>query len=620
MPLPVSRRTFLQALAAQGAPMVAAAVAAPPPEIPVDPATESWILGKMSGAQALCRALLLERCGCVFGIPGAHENELWDTFKSMCVPYLLVTHEFSAAAMADGYARATGRVGVLCVVPGPGLTNAISGLGEALLDGIPVVCIVGDVARGAKYHPFQVHDLPQADLLRAVTKQVYEARSAADIPLLARQAFATARAGEPGPVGLVIPYDLFVEVQHFQVPPIAPEPLPFDEGAFAQALELLSCHDLRVGLYVGQGCMEHGDQVARLAETLHAPVATTVSGKGVIADDHPLAVGWGYGKQGTHTAQQVFERVDLLLAIGARFSELATAFYNIPAIRHSIQVDINARNLGAVIQPDVRVHADAGVFCHRLLEKEEKIRRSDDGKLIPWIRRLRGEDRQRYAAPVARHGADALALLRCLRVAASPDALVYMDVSMVEHWAAETFPVWAPRTYFNPTDNQAMGWSIPAALGGQKAFPGRQTIVVIGDGCFLMSGMELSTAAREQLPIKVFVLDDQAYGYMQRLQRAAYDRTTATHLAAIDYAAFAKAMGLAYSEITCTGHLARGVVHALAHTAPILTRVIVDYGKRPVRWIDAVRERYIQELTTTQKMRFLRRLSGRKLDLSDEND
>src|SRR5439155_10208666 len=141
---------------------------------------EGWIVGKLTGAEAVVVALQQQETACVFGIPGAQENELWDVFKSRGLPYLLVTHEFSAACMADGYARATGCPGVLCVVPGPGVTNSLSGLGEALLDSVPVVAIVGDVGRGNKERPFQVHSLDQAALLRPVTKGVFEVRCVGD--------------------------------------------------------------------------------------------------------------------------------------------------------------------------------------------------------------------------------------------------------------------------------------------------------------------------------------------------------------------------------------------------------------------------------------------------------
>src|SRR5262249_14853631 len=156
---------------------------------------------------------------CVFGIPGAQENELWDEMKSRCLPYLLVTHEFSAACMADGYARSTGRPGVLCIVPGPGVTNSLSGLGEALLDSVPVVAVVGDVANGDKYRPFQVHALPQAKLLEPVTKGVFEVQKVTDIPSAVHAAFHLALFEEPGPAAVVVPYNLLIETAKFHCPP-----------------------------------------------------------------------------------------------------------------------------------------------------------------------------------------------------------------------------------------------------------------------------------------------------------------------------------------------------------------------------------------------------------------
>src|SRR5437870_10465094 len=172
---------------------------------------DGTVSGHMTGAKALVETLIQEGTECVFGIPGAQENELWDTLKSRGLGYLLVTHEFSAAAMADGCARSTGKPGVLCVVPGPGVTNSLGGVGEALLDSIPLVCIVGDVARGDKYHPFQLHELPQVGLLEQVTKKVLAVKCVTEIPGAVREAFRLAMSGEPGPGGVVVPYNLLNE-------------------------------------------------------------------------------------------------------------------------------------------------------------------------------------------------------------------------------------------------------------------------------------------------------------------------------------------------------------------------------------------------------------------------
>jgi acetolactate synthase-1/2/3 large subunit len=578
-----------------------------------------WISGQMTGAQALVESLLIEGVECVFGIPGAQDNELWDTMKSKGLPYLLVTHEFSAACMADGYARTKGKPGVLCVVPGPGVTNALSGIGEALLDSIPLVCIVCDVARGDKYKAFQVHELPQVGLLKPITKEVYEVSHQAEIPTAVRQALVLARSGEPGPVAVVVPYPLFIATHKYHAAPPAPPEAPFDDAAVAKALQLLSNRKLRVGVYAGLGCMDYTQDLTRAAELLQAPVATSVSGKGAIPDNHPLAVGWGYGPQATRTAEAAFKDVDLVLALGVRYSEVSTGFYAIPKTPHLIHVDANANNLGRNVKPDVCVHADAGLFLTELLHQRECLQRPCDAKLAARIQSWKREECKINCKRYETCGVDPMALVLALRRCLREDALLFMDVSQTEHWAAEAFTTLQPRTYFNPTNNQVMGWSIPAALGAQRVHPGRQVATITGDGCFLMTAMEVSTAAREALPVKFFVLDDQAFHYMQSIQKPAYLRTTATILAKLDYAALAKGFGVGYQELD-GGDLEAGVRGALCQEGPVLVRVIADYGKRPVRWIDAVHDRYTKELSTEQKVRFLARIGSRKLTHEKEND
>ncbi|MSR31996.1 MAG: thiamine pyrophosphate-binding protein [Gemmataceae bacterium] len=578
------------------------------------------VVGLMSGARALVETLLSEGCGCVFGIPGAQENELWDAMKSRGLPYLLVTHENSAAAMADGFARATGKPGVLSVVPGPGLTNSLTGIGEALLDSIPLVCVVGDVARGEKYRPFQVHDLNMEGLLKQVCKEVLSVGTVGEIPRLVRQAFQKAVQGEPGPVALLVPYNLFIETHRFQDHPLTPVKPPLHEPAFKRALELLSQTGLRVGIYAGLGCMNFSSDLTSLAEVLNAPVATSVSGKGAIDECHPLAVGWGYGPQGTQTAEKAFKNVDLLLTIGARYSEVSTAFYAIPRVKCHIQVDSCEANLGKVIPATVAVHGDAGLFLSRVLEQKDKIAREKCTQPAQCIAQWKGDESRWNSRVCKTSAADPMTFLLALRKALRPDALTYVDVSLSEHWAAEVMTTRQPRTYFNPTDNQSMGWSIGAALGGQKAFPTRQVVTITGDGCFLMSAMEISTAAREALPVKFFILDDQAYHYMQKLQSQAYGRTTATMLARLDYEALSKGLGVAYQEIGATGDLQSGIKSILETPGPVLARVCVDYGSRPIRWLDAVKDRYTKELSARQKFRFMTRLGIRSLDLGPGSD
>jgi acetolactate synthase-1/2/3 large subunit len=614
----LSRRDLLKAAAAT---YIAAATATPTAEAgPILRRRPGWVRGPMTGAAAAIETLVQEGVGCVYGIPGAQENELWDAMKTKRLPYLLCTHENSAAAMADGYARSTGQPGVLCVVPGPGLTNSLSGLGEALLDSIPVVCLVGDVANGRRYRPFQVHSVNQAALLQPVTKEVVNVNAVGEIPNAIRQALQLAAAGEPGPVGVVIPYNLLIEQGRFNSAPLEPAAVPFDESATQQALEMLGNRRHRVGIYAGLGCMDYAPALVELAEVMQAPVATSLSGKGVIPETHPLSVGWGYGPQGTRTAEETFRGVDLLLAIGVKYSEVSTGFYAQPPHRHAIHVDINRDNLGRIMRPQVCVHSDAGVFLSRCLEQADCLRRPTDGHLHDQICRRRAAESRHNDGVATRCGVDLVAFYRTLRQLTADDALAFVDVTVSQYWMAEVFTAKGARTFFNPTDNQSMGWSIPAALGAQKVHPGRQVFTVTGDGCFLMSAMEASTAVRECLPVKFFVIDDQAYHYMQELQQPAYLRTTATILARLDYRALAQGWGLAYQEVLANGEAESKLRGIWDHPGPVLVRVVTDYRGREIRWIDAARRRFTNELTPDQKVRFMARIGSRALNLRPMND
>jgi acetolactate synthase I/II/III large subunit len=443
------------------------------------------------------------------------------------------------------------------------------------------------------------------------------------LPELIHAAFAAATSGEPGPVAVVVPYHLLIEVADFRVPPPAVPAVPFDPTAFDTAVALLSDRKARVGIYAGLGCQDFAPQLAEVADLLQAPVATSVSGKGAIPDGHPLAVGWGYGPHASEVAEKAFAAdplhplrtgVNTLLAVGVKFSEVSTGFYGNPKIARVIHVDANACNLGKAVPADVAVHADAGFFFSKLLECADKLRRPADGTLVARIKRLKADAaKEADCIPKTACGVDPLHVVRTLRKHLPESALLYTDVSASEHLAAEHYPTAGPRTYFNPVDNQSMGWSLPAALGGQRAWPDRTVAVLTGDGCLMMSMVELSTAAREGLPVKVFVLDDQAYHYMQALQKPAYRRTTATHLAKLDYKALAAGFGVAYTEAHRPDQIDGVVKQAVAHAGPILVRISTDYGERKIRWIEAVRDRYTKELTAAQKARFLARIAGRSM-------
>ncbi len=576
--------------------------------------------GKMTGAQAAAAALTCEGVRCVFGIPGAQNNEFWDALKAAGVPYLLVTHEASASVMADAAARATGSVGVFSVVPGPGLTNALTGIGEALYDSIPVVGLVTDIDRNPNAKAGQVHGLANAEIMRPVVKALVEVRHQAEIPQAIFQAFQIAIAGEPGPVGVLIPYTLYTEVWNYDHPAPPPQPAPFDDQNYRRALSLLSDRRRRVGIYAGLGCVEAGPALAAVAELLQAPVATSVSGKGCIPDAHPLAVGWGYGKQGTRAAEAAFKQVDVVLAVGVRFSEVSTANYAIPQHDALIHVDVNPQNLGRNVQATVTLCSDSRIFLDRLLYDGETVRRAPCPALWQQIAQWRQVDRCEAATVRITPCVDPMYFLSQLRATLGQDELIFVDVTAATHWASETIEVPGPRRYFTPADNQSMGWAIPAAFGAQQVRPDRQVVCVTGDGCFLMSAIEISTAVRACLPVKFFVLDDGAYHYMQMLQEPVYRRTTATELARIDFAAFAQSMGLAFNQITDNADAQSGIARALAAPGPVLTRVVVSYEGRELRWLNALRAQYVRKLPNNQKLRLARRIGVRTLTPKDDSD
>jgi acetolactate synthase-1/2/3 large subunit len=299
---------------------------------------------------------------------------------------------------------------------------------------------------------------------------------------------------------------------------------------------------------------------------------------------------------------------------------VSTGFYSDPQPRHLIQVDANPNNLGRVLHADVCVNADAGLFMDMVLQHADALRRPCDGRLQGRIRELHAEERRAQCEIYARCGVDPMAFLLALRRLSCPDAMLFVDVTCSQYWATEAFTALAPRTFFNPTNNQAMGWSIPAAIGAQRCNLGRQVMTVTGDGSLLMTGMEVSTAAREGLPVKFFIFDDQAYHYMQLLQLPAYLRTTATVLTRLNYAALAQGWGVGYQEIASMADLEAGIRGALCQAGPVLVRVVVDYRRRPIRWIDAVRGRFTRELSFDQKVRFLARIGSRALDFAPQND
>ncbi len=345
---------------------------------------------------------------------------------------------------------------------------------------------------------------------------------------------------------------------------------------------------------------------------LQAPVATSVSGKGVIPDSHPLAVGWGYGAYGTRAAERAFKDVDLVLAVGVRYSEVSTANYAVPTDPLLIHVDANPANLGRNLPTCVKVHADAPLFLARLLSENAALRRPACPAIPAAIQAGRQHDRKANHRVKVKSGVDPMFFYAQMRHVLPPDDLIFVDVTASVHWASEVIDVEGPRRYFTPTNNQSMGWAIPASIGAQRVRLDRRVVCVAGDGCFLMGRPGMSRRRRGPA-----CRSSSSCSMTERIttcrcfRSLSFGRTTATEIARLNFCAFAQGLGLGYNEIGSNEDAVAGILRALNTPGPVLTRVVIGYEGREIRWLNALKKSYLDHLNTGQVVRLASRVAVR---------
>jgi acetolactate synthase-1/2/3 large subunit len=563
----------------------------------------------LTGAQLMMHALKAQGVARVFGIPGVQNLELFDALREAEIETVLVTHELCASFMAEAHSRVTGKPGCCVLVPGPGLTNALTGIGEALLDSSPVVVIIPGPRIDTSLR-FQLHQIPQADLARPITKAAIRAERAEEIYPGICRAFQVAAGGEPGPVVVEIPYNLFMLRAEPQAPPAAPAPPEPDPATMEKILALLR-QAKRVGLYAGFGASDARDDLLRLAEILQAPIATTLGGRGVVPEDHPLSVGFGFGPAGTEIAEEIFRECDVVLAVACKFGEVATGAYGFKAPEKLIHIDINKEVLGKNLPATIALAADARVALRRVVENLEPQPRPADEALVGRIRKSRGEFAARLErAPAWESSVNPARLLWQLRKLAARDAILVTDSGGHQFWAVEYFPVYERRSYLTPTDYQSMGYAVPALVASKLAFPHRQAVGVVGDGSFLMTGQELLTASRLGLNPLVLLFNDGELGIIRAAQQKLFKRTSAIELYNPDFAALAKAYGAEYFCIS-NDHESESVLkQALASERLALIDAHVEY-REPTRYFKGASAAVIGRMPLLQKLRMAGRLVRR---------
>jgi acetolactate synthase-1/2/3 large subunit len=541
---------------------------------------------KMTGADIVVRALEDEGIPFTFGIPGTHNIELYDSLaRSTKVRPILVTDEQSASFMADGVARSSGMLAAANVVPGAGLTHALSGIAEAYLDGIPMLVLACGIRRDTG-KAYQLHAVDQQAIARPVTKAQFLVENGADLYATIRRACRVARAAPAGPVFVEVPAEHYIfrhDVDDGDMDAYRDEPAAapaFRSADLDQARSLLSS-SRRPLLYLGLGAAAAGADLVALAGRLEAPVATTFEGKGIFPESHPLWLWCGFGAAAPPFVRKIAADCDLTLAIGCRFSEVGTGSYGMEVPGKLVHVDIDPSVLDKNYRADLPVVADSAPFIAGLL-KNLPARRADP-ELRESIRAGHAKVWSGWDAPADAQKVTPPQLLKAVQELVGPSAIYTTDSGNGTFLAVECLRLDQPRSFLAPIDYSCMGYAVPAALGAALACPGRPVVSLAGDGAFLMTGLELLTAAQLQLPIMVLLLRDRELAQIAQFQQTALGRKSCSELPDYDLPAFCRAVGVEYLMLSRNAEIDSVLRQARALTEahrPVVVEVAIDYSRK----------------------------------------
>jgi acetolactate synthase-1/2/3 large subunit len=569
----------------------------------------------MSGAEIVVRALEDEGVPFAFGIPGAQNLELYDVLSNSAkVRPILVTDEQCASFMADGAWRASGRLCCVNLVPGAGLTHALSGIAEAFMDGVPLL-VLSSAVRSDIGKSFQLHDIDQLGLARPITKGQFHVMEGSQLYSTLRQACHLARSPPFGPVIAEIPANLFLfrhepAIDGWQEPtPVLPKP---SAEQIDHALAMITASK-RPLLYLGVGSAGAGTSLVALAERLEAPVATTIQGKGVFPEGHPLSLWCGFGPTAPPALRSVADDRDLTIAIGCRFAEVGTGSYGLTPPGRLIHVDIDPGVFGRNYAADCAVAAEANQFVQALLRSLPQ--RPRDGDLRAAIkaghRRVQAEwDESRGSEAVSPP-----ALIGHLQNVFGDRAAFVADSGNGLFEAMECLRLDHPRSFLAPVDFSCMGYAIPAAIGAALAAPDRPVIALEGDGALLMTGLELLTARHFGVPVVVVVLRDRELAQIAQFQQKAFVRRTSSDISDFDLGALCRAIGLEHLLLARNSDVTRVLEIAMdmhGNRRPVVIESIMDKTFR-THFTRGVLRTNFGRLPWGDRLRFVARVAGRTL-------
>jgi len=505
----------------------------------------------MSGARILLECLVREGVDCFFGYPGGVTLPLYDALYDHPIRHVLVRHEQNAAFAAQGYARSTGKVGVCCATSGPGATNLVTGLVDAMMDSIPIVAITGQVSTNLiGSDAFQEADT--FGITRSATKHNFMVRSAKDLAQIVHEAFYLAASGRPGPVLVDIPKDVFQGQAHYK--PVDEIHLPgykvFSEGHAGQIRRAAQMiwEAKKPFIYAGGGIIASNSskELKELVETIDAPAVCTLMGLGALPSKHPNMVGMP-GMHGAYASNMGMHEADLLIALGVRFDDRVTgrlaAFAPHAKVIH---VDVDPAEIGKNRAADLPIVGDAKRVMSKLTKTLEELRpemgERNKAARIDWWKQVRGWQNDHPLMPEFSTGEiKPQHLISEIDRLSNGEAIVTVDVGQHQMWAAQFIKFNHPRLWLSSSGLGSMGFGFPAAIGAQMANPDKVVFSIVGDGGFQMSIPELATVANQGLPVKIIICNNGHLGMVRQWQELFYNN----RLSSVELSTFPDAEKLA---------------------------------------------------------------------------
>jgi acetolactate synthase-1/2/3 large subunit len=537
---------------------------------------------KMNGARILFESLKKEGVDTIFGYPGGTVINLYDElFSFKGIRHILPRHEQAGVHAADGYARATGKVGVAIATSGPGATNTVTGIATAYMDSIPLVLITGQVPTALIGNDaFQEVDI--IGITRPCTKHNFLVKDVNELASIVKKAFYIARSGRPGPVLIDLPKDVQVATTEFKYP----EEVdirgykPNLEGHPRQvekAVEMLLASKRPV-IYVGGGAItaNAAEELTKLARQINVPVTTTLMGLGAFPEDDTLSLGL-LGMHGSYYANMAVSHSDLLVAVGARFDDRVTGkIATFAPHAKIIHIDIDPTSIKKNVRVDLPIVGDVKGVLSKMLKvvASQSAKAAEFRKGVePWQKEIAG---WKVKHPIAFKNSTSVIkpqlVIRKLRELSNSDAIVATDVGQHQMWTAQFFQFNKPRTLLSSGGLGTMGYGLPAAMGAQAAFPKRQVIVVCGDGGFQMNMQEIATLVQNKLPVKICILNNNFLGMVRQWQELFFDKRysqTCMELP-IDFIKLAEAFGAKGFQATKPNEVEDVIKAGFAHPGPVI--------------------------------------------------